>query len=188
MDGWVDYSLSELFPQTEFLMQEMRRLQQLLAAETFRQRFEESLRQSSEINEQFFALSEVMKIWVKESEASLGPKLEARLMEKFQLLEHGLETQSGKLFCLINEQNRLAQERALAQGVGAASRAPNESEPAMRGNEDSLMDIRRFLERHEQSHQMTECSGANFVFCHRSPAKTMGGDNPQTGDPGGVEK
>ena len=91
----------------------------------------------TQIDEQVFALSEVMKIWVKESEASLGPKLVARLMEKFQLLEHGLETQSGQLFRLINEQNRLAQERALAQGVGAAIRTPNESEPTMRGNEAS---------------------------------------------------
>ena len=88
----------------------------------------------------FFVLSEMMKAWIKESVAPLGPQIETKMMEKFQLLEHGLETHSGQFFRLLNEQNTQTQERALATGIVAASRANKDSEAGSRAtlSEDSV--------------------------------------------------
>ena len=74
-------------------------------------------------------------------------------MEKFQPLEHGLETQSAiQFFRPLNGQNRQTQERALATGIGAASRANKESEAGSRAtlSEDSVNEIRRDLQEHER--------------------------------------
>ena len=142
------------------MTEEVEKLQQHLAAQSLQERFDEILHQSSglkhfaksQIDEQRFALSEMMTAWIKESVAPLGPQIETKMMEKFQLLGHGVDTQSGQFLRLLNEQNRQTQERALETGIGAASRANKESEAGSRAtlSEDSVNEIRRELQEHEQ--------------------------------------
>ena len=62
----------------------------------------------------------------------LKPQIEASFLEKFQILERSIETQSGQLFRLLNEQNRVTQEFALKIRSETASRTtPAASRPGL---------------------------------------------------------
>ena len=157
----VDYGLGQLFPQVTYLTEEVENMQQQLSPQLLGERFEELFSQStgikdftkSQIDGQILALSNLMKLWINEAVAPLGPQIENKTMEKFQFLERGLETQFGQLFRLLNEQNREAQESALRQQGVAASRA---ADLAVDRPEESLGEIRRHLQDFELNKGLTK--------------------------------
>ena len=72
--GGIDHAFSEIYPQVGYLTEEVEKLQQHLAAQSLQENVEELLHQSSglkhfaksQIDEHLFALSEMMKTWIKE--------------------------------------------------------------------------------------------------------------------------
>ena len=159
----VDYGLGQLFPQVTSLTEEVEKLQQQLSPQFFGEKFEELFSQSSgmkdlvkiQIDRQILALSDLMKLWIKESVAPLGPQIESKMMEKFQVLEHAIEAQAGHLFRLLNVQNRVTQESALRRESEAASRAGLETAGQPTFNEDSGIEIRRNLQDFELNKGLT---------------------------------
>ena len=109
-----------------------------------------------QIDGQILALSDLMKLWIRESVAPLGPQIESKMMEKFQVLEHAIEAQAGQLFRLLNEQNRVTQESALRRESEAASRAGLETAGQPTFNEESGIEIRRHLQDFELNKGLTK--------------------------------
>ena len=66
-------------------------------------------------------LNTLLKDWIKEEFGRFGPALEAKVSEKFQLLEHGLKAQSDQLFRILNHQIKVGQQQSLTAGSGRAS-------------------------------------------------------------------
>ena len=139
----MDHGLEQLFPQVGYLTEEVEKLQRQSSPGMFWEKVGHVVRESPEINQlvktqidgQILALSDVMKIWVKDSVEPLKPQIEASLLEKFQILERSIETQSGQLFRLLNEQNRVTQECALKLRSETASRTtPAASRPGLDEN------------------------------------------------------
>ena len=136
----VDHGLGQPFPQVGYLTEEIEKLQQQSFPGVFREKVGQIVRESGEINHlvktqidgQILALSDVMRIRVKDSVEPLKPQIEASFLEKFQILERSIETQSGQLFRLLNEQNRVTQEFALKIRSETASRTtPAASRPGL---------------------------------------------------------
>ena len=59
---------------------------------------------SAAIDDQVVILNTLLKDCIKEEFGQFGPALEAKVSEKFQLLEHGLKAQSDQLFRILNDQ------------------------------------------------------------------------------------
>ena len=76
---------------------------------------------SAAIDEQVVILNKLLKNWIKEEFGRFGPALEAKVSEKFQLLEHGLKAQSDQLFRILNDQTKVGQQQSLTAGSGRAS-------------------------------------------------------------------